>query len=236
MKDNQKKIFILLTLLTLHFKSSKLLSRQYFWYGRVVFLVVIMYYIVGLGNPGSEYTDTRHNVAWLILDYIAETIHASDQIYRAALPGQICEGVLAQKAVTLFYPDTYMNHSGVAVKKLVKKNELAELLVLHDDIALPLGTIKVSSGRGDGGHNGVKSIIEQLGTKEFTRIRIGIGAVNPYTGLIKRPSGEALPKFVLGHFTKKELATLDSLKKSLREVIEVFVAKGAVAAMNQGNR
>ena len=192
-----------------------------------------MNYIVGLGNPGTEYENTRHNVGWMALDYVLESSFPSP-VSSSKYAGRISEGVLAGEEVILLYPDTFMNKSGSAVKKLVPKGEEGSLVVVYDDVDIPVGEIKVSFGRGDGGHNGITSIISALGTKEFARVRVGI-APKSFFGKTKRPKGDRLPKHVLGDFKKREQKDLDEGLEKAKVAIETLVKDGVEKAMNDCN-
>lgn len=197
-----------------------------------------MHYIVGLGNPGEKYADTRHNVGFLMLEetithYRLPAPHTSKQF-----SGNVSEGVVNEVEVICLFPDTFMNHSGTAVAKLVPKAAHEQLIVLYDDVDLPLGEVKVSYGRGDGGHNGIKSIIASLGTKDFVRVRIGIAqkTVWPWEkGEVRRPKGERMGNFVLASFTKKERQELEAVAPKVAEVISTLVLEGREAAMNRFN-
>ena len=198
-----------------------------------------MHYIVGLGNPGEKYALSRHNVGWIVLDHLRSLVDLPALMTEKKFNGQITDGRIAGAPVTVLYPDTFMNNSGTAVRKLVPHNALTHLVVLYDDIDLPLGEVRVSFGRGSGGHNGVSSIIEKLGSKDFVRVRIGIGKTGfwPWErGVTKRPAGGgALERYVLGNFTKKELDTIDKASVQILEVVATIVSKGLVAAMNLYN-
>jgi PTH1 family peptidyl-tRNA hydrolase len=174
-----------------------------------------MYIVVGLGNPGEEYTYTRHNAGRLAADFVSEKV----------------------SNVKVIVPDTFMNHSGKAVMKVVKSKKAAEkLIVIYDDLDLPLGTIKISYDRGAGGHNGLDSIITSLKTREFIRIRIGIAPVTPSGKAKKRPQGpEALEKFILGEFKKPELDVLKKVFKKAAEAVETIVEHGYTRAMTEFN-
>ena len=125
--------------------------------------------------------------------------------------------------VTIVYPNTFMNNSGAAVVKFVDKSQSANLIVLHDDIDLPFGQIKIGKGRGRNGNNGVASIIQKLGTKDFSRIRIGIAPTSFWTGETKRPKGGGpLERFVLKPFSKKEAEKLESVYQQVYENAERF--------------
>lgn len=193
-----------------------------------------MMYIVGLGNPGDEHATQRHNVGWMVLDRLIAELHLPAPVASSKYTGCISEGVIADREVTLLYPETYMNNSGAAVRKLVPKGEERDLILIYDDVDILLGEFKLSVGRGDGGHNGVKSVIASLGTKDFIRVRVGI-AKKGFFGGVKRPAGARLPKHVLGNFTKSELTIVDKLAAQLSEVVKTIVTDGYVKAMNTYN-
>lgn len=195
-----------------------------------------MFYIVGLGNHGERYQGTRHNVGWLVCDYIREQARLPELIGDKAMSGRVTEGMLVGMPIKLLYPDTFMNNSGAAAAKFVPKNEVGNLIVIHDDIDLPLGEIKLGKGRGDGGNNGVKSLIEKLGTKEFIRIRIGIAPRSFWTGEVKRPKGGGpLERFVLKPFTKKEEEQLKEVKERAYSALQSILHEGLAIAMNKFN-
>ncbi len=194
-----------------------------------------MYYIVALGNPGDEYRDTRHNAGWLIADELCSRFHFPPPRLNLHHLGRFTEGVIGDTKVKLLYPDTFMNHSGNAVAKFVPKEDQRRLLIIHDEIALPLGTFKISQGKGAGGHNGVHSIVTRVGHQDFIRIRIGIAPVSWLTGRLKVISGEELPKYVLGRFSRREQSSLDEIKPVVCEAIRSIIVQGVVTAMNRYN-
>ncbi len=195
-----------------------------------------MFYIVGLGNHGEKYQNTRHNVGWLICDYVRVEARLPDLIDDKSMSGRMTEGAIAGAPVRLLYPDTFMNNSGSAVVKFVPRNEVGNLIVIHDDIDLPLGEIKLGKGRGDGGNNGIKSLIEKLGTKDFVRIRIGIAPRSFWTGEVKRPKGGgALERFVLKSFTKKEVEQLKEVKERAFAALQTILSSNLETAMNKFN-
>ncbi|MFT5037229.1 MAG: PTH1 family peptidyl-tRNA hydrolase [Candidatus Azotimanducaceae bacterium] len=194
----------------------------------------MQHYIVGLGNPGEEYKSTRHNVGFAALAYIVDVSHFPSFVPSSKYGGLISEGVLEGKDVTLLLPDTFMNMSGSAVKKLVGKGTEANLIVVYDDVDLPLGEIKISFGRGSGGHNGVKSIIESLGSKEFVRIRIGVASLGFFGGM-KRPTGDRLSQHVLGKFSKSEWKKLEEVLQRTTDALQAIVCEGVEKAMNEFN-
>lgn len=194
-----------------------------------------MFYVVGLGNPGTQYANTRHNVGFLLLDYIQQSFGQPRFIQSSKHSGEISEGVLSGVEVLFLKPDTYMNNSGAAVKKTVPASEIKNLIVIYDDVDLPLGEIKVSVGRGDGGHNGVRSIVASMGTKDFVRVRIGVSPTSFWTGKMRRPAGDKLSKHVLGNFKKREETKLKVALEKAAEALACLVTGGVEMTMNKYN-
>lgn len=194
-----------------------------------------MYYVVGLGNPGDKYKKTRHNVGWQVLDYFIEKSGLPTPVLSSARSGRLSEGVVFGQEISVLYPDTFMNNSGSAVKKLVPKSEIGNLIVIYDDIDLPIGEVKISVGRGDGGHNGIKSIINAFSSKDFIRVRIGIAPVSFWTGKVKRPLGAALPSFVLKSFSGREEKKLEEVKEKVFSGLKTILESGVEQAMNEIN-
>ena len=172
--------------------------------------------VVGLGNRGEEYENTRHNAGRIIVGMI--------------------EKKLSDKKIKFLIPDTFMNNSGKAVAFLVKsKKDLKDLVVIYDDIDLPIGRMKISFNRSSGGHNGLGSIIKYLKSEEFLRIRIGICPETP-TGKLRKPKGEkAILNFLLGEFKDKELIELKKLSKKVAEAIETSFSESKEKAMSLYN-
>lgn len=197
--------------------------------------VVTMFYIIGLGNPGKKYANTRHNVGRMMLqDGVSENDWTKNKNANALCANATIGGV----SVEYLLPETFMNRSGETVQHVAKYHEASprEFLVLHDDIDLPFGEIKISQGRGAGGNNGVQSVIDHLKSKDFIRIRIGVAPTSFWTGKIKRPSGGGpLEQFVLKPFSKKEQSQLPEVFKKVQEAIEVVIQRGVEKAMNQCN-
>jgi PTH1 family peptidyl-tRNA hydrolase len=193
-----------------------------------------MHYIVGLGNPGEEYLNTRHNVGFAALEYVIQELRLPSLVRSSKYGGQISEGVIGLEDVTLLLPETFMNKSGSAVTKLVPKEAADHLTVVYDDVDLPLGEIKISFSRGSGGHNGIKSIIESLGTKDFVRVRLGV-ASKGFFGGVKRPQGEKLARHVLGKFKRGEQAQLDQVLKRTVRILRTITKDGVEQAMNEFN-
>lgn len=195
-----------------------------------------MYYVVALGNPGKEYELTRHNVGFLALDYLVAALALPEPIKNNTYNGRFSRGKIGGSEVSLLYPETFMNHSGAAVKKLVEKDEAGALMVIYDDVSLPFGEMKISFGRGDGGHNGLRSVIDSLGTKDFIRLRIGIAPKSFWTGKTKILTGEELPRFVLSKFSKSELSQLrEDVLVKVEQAISLTLKEGYVKAMNKFN-
>jgi PTH1 family peptidyl-tRNA hydrolase len=195
-----------------------------------------MYYIVALGNPGEQYARTRHNVGWVALDCALQAWGLPSVVAQRPVFGRVTDGVVAGVPVAVLYPDTFMNNSGSAVVKFVPPDEITHLIVVHDDIDLPLGEVKVSKGRGAGGNNGVASIIATLGSKEFVRVRIGIAPKSVLTGAVKRPAGGGpLERFVLKPFSLLEQRQLPAVYEKARLALELIVSEGVEEAMNRCN-
>jgi len=174
--------------------------------------------VVGLGNPGSEYENTRHNAGRIVASLVGKKLEDS------------------KTKIKFLVPDTFMNHSGKAVVPFIKsKKDLAELIVIYDDIDLPLGKMKISFNRSAGGHNGLKSVIKMLKSEEFLRIRVGIAPTTP-SGKIRKPNGEkAVLNFLLGEFKKSELETIKKLSKKITEAVEMIYTESKEKAMSLYN-
>ncbi|MBL4644763.1 MAG: aminoacyl-tRNA hydrolase [Candidatus Pacebacteria bacterium] len=193
--------------------------------------------IVGLGNPGEEYLNTRHNTGRLAVVAFDVSQEFGGFIDDRKTKSDISKGVIGKHSVTLMLPNTFMNKSGSAVKNLITSVKAAQrLVVVYDDIDLPFGSIRLSFGRGSGGHKGVESIIRAVKTKDFVRVRIGVSPTTP-GGKIKKPKGEQkVYDFLLGEFTKKEEEdTLKKLFKTTSAALESIVIDGHVKAMNAHN-
>jgi PTH1 family peptidyl-tRNA hydrolase len=172
--------------------------------------------IVGLGNPGKEYENTRHNTGRIM--------------------ALLVEKKLNQSKIKFITPDTFMNNSGPAVAKaLTGKKALKDLIVIYDDVDLPLGRMKISFNRSSGGHNGLNSIIKALKSEEFLRIRIGISPATS-KGVVKKPKGDkAMLNFLLGEYKKPELETIKKLSKKVAEAVEIIFTESKEKAMSLFN-
>lgn len=181
--------------------------------------------VVGLGNPGSQYARTRHNIGWMVLDRIADRAGWSGR-GRDRDAASSVRGRYAGLDLVLAKPLTYMNDSGLAVRKLLARERvpLGELLVVADDFSLPFGRLRFREGGGAGGHNGLRSIIEELGTEKFSRLRVGIG----------EPSRDAVDH-VLSRFSVEEQARLDELVDAAADAVEAWARDGTNKAANRFN-
>jgi PTH1 family peptidyl-tRNA hydrolase len=189
--------------------------------------------IVGLGNPGIEYQFTPHNAGFLAVDRIAEDcgVMITNRRGRALT----ARAKLAGQDVLLAKPETFMNLSGLSVAALIQELEIssADIIVLYDELALPLGTIRIRPDGRANGHNGVKSISGVLGTEEWLRIRIGVGKPALADGREIKAGGK---DYLLSPMRKQELAVLDEVLDRARRAVEVVLTKGVSAAMNEFNR
>lgn len=187
-----------------------------------------MYIIVGLGNPGREYANTRHNIGFDVIDMLAdeEGIDVNEKKHKAI----IGKGMVAGNKCILVKPQTYMNLSGESVREVIdyyKADEKTELIVISDDISLDVGGIRIRKKGSAGGHNGLKNIILHLGHDEFMRIKMGVG---------EKPKGFDLADYVLGHFPKEERQIMDEAAKRACDAIRMIMNEDADAAMNLYNR
>ena len=187
-----------------------------------------MFIIAGLGNPGREYDNTRHNIGFATIDKIAENenIDVIEKKHRTV----IGKGYIEGHKVILAKPKTYMNLSGESVRELVdyyKIDDTSELIVISDDISLAVGQIRVRKKGSAGGHNGLKNIIAHLGHDSFIRIKVGVG---------EKPKDYDLADYVLGHFSNEERKIMDEASDRAYEAIKMIISRDADAAMNEFNR
>ncbi|MBI5004829.1 MAG: aminoacyl-tRNA hydrolase [Candidatus Lloydbacteria bacterium] len=195
-----------------------------------------MFIIVGLGNPGKEYENTRHNTGRAFVEYFIKTHHFSEPKADKKLKALVATGEIKKEKIIFVLPETFMNKSGASVKPLITSIKKAgTLIVAHDDLDLPLGTLKIAFGRGSGGHRGIESIIRAIKTKDFIRLRIGIAPTTP-SGKIKKPKGEkAIVDFIIGSFKPKELEVLKTTILRACQAIGTLITEGRAAAMNHFN-
>ena len=191
------------------------------------------YIIAGLGNPGEEYKNTRHNAGRIILEAIRAEYSKDDFEINKKLKALTADAKIGREKVILIAPETFMNNSGKAVGPLVKSVKAAEkLIVIYDDFNLPIGRIKISFNRSSGGHNGVESIIKAVKTEAFVRIRIGTSPENA-KGLAKVPHGdEKIEKFILGGFKDEEIKILKKVGKNVVEAVLILIKEGREKAMS----
>jgi len=197
------------------------------------------YIVVGLGNPGEEYLNTRHNAGRTVVEIIAKEFEVDVFSFNKKLNATMAEAPSKKikKGKLLFVlPDTFMNNSGKAVASLVKSKKAAEqLVVIYDDFNLPLGRMKISFNRSSGGHNGLESIIKAVKTEAFPRIRIGTAPANA-KGNAKTPHGdEKIEKFILGKFKDDELKEIKKVAKRAAEAVDVLIREGREKAMSVYN-
>lgn len=198
--------------------------------------IIITMIIFGLGNPGEDYTKTRHNVGRILLTEIAKKFNFSDWKNESKYKLEKSKGEINGEKFEFILPNTYMNESGQVASFLIKdKKKLSKLIIIYDDIDLPFGSYKISFNKSSGGHNGLNSIIKKLKTQEFLRIRIGLSPVTP-KGKIKKPKGEdAVVKFLLGNFREGDLKEIKKLSKKIAEILEVISREGKDKAMSLYN-
>lgn len=182
---------------------------------------------MGLGNPGPRYRYTRHNTGFMVIHRWARVLGV--QLLSRRFEGRSSPARFQDRELLLLCPQTFMNLSGKSVKiwaeSLAVRSE--DILVVHDDLDLPLGRVKVAKDGGDGGHKGIQSIFHHLRSREFSRVKVGIG----------RPGqGEPVEEFVLSPFRRQDRATVEAMLSTAVLACELFVSKGVEAAMNQINR
>lgn len=184
------------------------------------------YLIVGLGNIGEEYRNTRHNIGFNVLDALAK---ASNIVFTDGRYGATATLSIKGRTLILLKPSTYMNLSGNAVRYYMQKEKIAleNVLVVVDDLALPFGTLRLKGKGSDAGHNGLKHIAATLGTENYARLRFGIGNDFPRGGQID---------FVLGNFTEEDMKTMDERLEMAGEIVKSFCLAGISLTMNQFNK
>lgn len=191
------------------------------------------YTIVGLGNPGEEYDNSRHNAGRATVELLAQKLNLGEW----KLDQKLNALKIGDKKVTLILPQGFMNNSGASLKTLITNQKQAEkLVVVHDDLDLPLGRIKFSFNRSAGGHRGVESIIKNLKTEKFLRLRLGVCPTTP-SGKMKKPTGEqAVVDFILNKFKGKEELEFKKEAKLAVEALRVVLEEGKDRAMNLYNQ
>lgn len=183
--------------------------------------------IVGLGNPGRQYEDTKHNVGFHVIDRLAEKYEISVTKFKnKALMG---DGTIKGKRVLLVKPQTYMNLSGESVREIVNFYKIPQerFVVIFDDTSLPCGSVRIREKGSHGGHNGIRNIIDQMGTEEFYRIKVGIG---------EKPSGWDLADYVLAKFDPDDLPLMEQGMEKAVTGVEVMLSRGIKEAANRVNQ
>lgn len=206
-----------------------------------------MFYIVGLGNPGEGYEHTRHNTGREAVMRLAKDLDA-DFVFDKKSNSQISKSKIGKTPAILILPDTFMNKSGAAVSYFVKPRtgkdkSQQNLIVVHDDLDLPLGKIKISYNKGVGGHRGLDSVAKVVKTLEFVRLRVGVSPSTP-KGTVKKPGASLSPKaaeqavidFILGKWKPKEQDAIKKVFKKASEAIQTIAAEGREKAMNLFNQ
>ena len=183
-----------------------------------------MFLVVGLGNPGDKYDGTRHNIGFETIDYISSKYNID--VTRVKFKGVIGEGFIGGEKVILLKPTTYMNLSGESVREAMSFYKLTEedIVIIYDDISLEVGKIRIRERGSAGGHNGIKSIISNINTDVFPRIKIGVG----------QPTGD-LVSHVLGRFSKEEAEDLKEVIEVSSKAVEIIMKSGTKDAMNKLN-
>jgi PTH1 family peptidyl-tRNA hydrolase len=181
--------------------------------------------IIGLGNPGREYAETRHNIGFMVLRELARRYSAPAA--KSRFRAEITELFIGVEKVALVAPQTFMNASGVSVQQAINwyKLDIDDTLVVYDDLDMPFGQLRFRAGGSAGGHNGIKSIIEQIGTTDFPRLKVGIG----------RGPGTAVAH-VLSRFTPEQSAALPDVIRRATDAVELWIKEGMLAAMNATNQ
>jgi PTH1 family peptidyl-tRNA hydrolase len=184
--------------------------------------------IVGLGNPGQEYELTPHNLGFLTVDRLADELHV--EVRNRQCKALTARTQIGQEQVVLAKPETYMNLSGLAVSELLEKLELkpeTDLIVIQDELDFPFGTLRVQRARSSAGHNGIESIIDSLGTKDFVRVRIGVAPEH------KPRDGK---EYLLSPMRKAQLKAIDPVLDDAAEAAKMIVTEGPAVAMQRFNR
>jgi PTH1 family peptidyl-tRNA hydrolase len=191
--------------------------------------------IVGLGNPGREYANNRHNLGFMCLNYFAR----KQDIILDKKQGQarLGKGTVSGSEVVLARPQTYMNRSGQSVRLLVRKFKISpdDLIVIHDDLDLPPGKIRIRQDGGSAGHKGIDSIVEELGSRDFLRIRVGIGRPPVDEGFTGNDESDIIA-YVLSNFTPEEKQIISQSIPRVNEAILCLLTEGLIASMNKYNK
>jgi PTH1 family peptidyl-tRNA hydrolase len=193
------------------------------------------YTILGLGNPGEEYESTRHNVGAMVLDAFAKKIGAPSFQSDGVRKSLVAKGEIEGEKLILIKPQAFMNKSGVSVRDLAgAKKKIENMVVIHDDLDLPIGSMKIVFDRGSGGHKGVESINRAVKSTAYTRIRIGVCPTTP-SGKAKKPDHAKILDFIVGEIKKPEMDTLKKVIKKACEALELIITDSRQKAMTEFN-
>jgi PTH1 family peptidyl-tRNA hydrolase len=198
--------------------------------------------VAGLGNPGSRYARNRHNIGFMVIDELARRGHQTG--FRSKFGAEATTCMVAGSNALLLKPMEYMNHSGFAVQRAAHFHnaEVDEVIVVHDEIDLDFGRLRLKTGGGHGGHNGLRSIIAQLGSRDFLRVRVGVGkpqsGANPAQGADSRAAGgdRKVASWVLSDFPSNLASDVDELINRAADATEAIIREGIRGAMNEYNR
>lgn len=206
-----------------------------------------MFYVIGLGNPGFEYENTRHNTGRMALNDFLKNDGFSDVEFDKKYNALVSEGKSGKEKVAILMPETFMNKSGDTVRKIKdlkskaigkgkdKRIEIPNLVVIHDDLDIPFGKFKISFNKSSGGHKGVESIIKTVKTEGFIRIRVGICPVTP-NGKLKKPSGDKIiGDFILAKFKPAEMEVMKKVSKNVSEALAMIIDEGKEMTMGKFN-
>lgn len=188
--------------------------------------------IVGLGNPGIRYRNTRHNAGFLALEYMSERFDAEH--HESTEEYECYRTLFCDAPLLLMAPKTYMNNSGLAVRTIMQKNDLSpdDILIVYDDFQIPFGTLRLRPSGSDGGHNGIASVITHLESEEIARIRIGVGG----TTMPKQHLHDTMAAYVLSPFTDEEMELLPALNSHLTDACAAWMLMGLQSAMSRYNK
>jgi len=194
------------------------------------------YVVVGLGNPGEEYENTRHNVGRIVVDEFAKENDFEKNIFDKKFKGLSACRKVGKSKVLLLEPETFMNKSGDSVRCIIKsKKDALGMILIHDDLDLPFGKFKISYNKSSGGHKGVESVIKAVKTTEFTRIRVGISKATP-SGKLKKPTTEKdVIALILRKFSKSEFEIMKKVAKDASEAIRMIFKDGRERTMGEFN-
>lgn len=196
-----------------------------------------MWIIVGLGNPGEGYADTRHNAGRMLVEAFAKKNSFPEWKESENAKALYTSEKIGKNKVELLLPETFMNKSGISVKYAAEKHKVKSehVVVVYDELDIPVGNMKISFGRGSGGHKGVESVARSIKTKDFVRVRVGISPATP-SGKLKKPKGdEQVLHFIMNGFSKKEKEVFKKISKNVNDALGMLIEEGRAHAMNQFN-